>query len=65
MVGEDPPEGFPAAGIWIPNLQRMGSTEDRGQTFHADEVPDARTVGFLDLEHDLRQQVFDSLNRAD
>jgi hypothetical protein len=56
MVGADPEEGFPVDGIWIPNSQRRQNSGARFETFHSMEFgPDASTVEFLDLEHDIRQ----------
>jgi hypothetical protein len=66
MVGDDPDHGFPAPGIWIPITNPMSRTE--GTSSHTEAptaFPDAAAASFLDLEHDIRQQVFDTLNTAD
>jgi hypothetical protein len=66
MVGEDPVQGFPPDGLWICTLERM-SNMDR-MPYNDDpgvEFPDANIEHFMDLEHDIQQQVFDAFNIAD
>jgi hypothetical protein len=66
MVGQDPIDGFLASGIWVATGERMGNSEPLACTDDAeDDFLDAETTDFLDLEHDIRQQVFDSLNMVD
>jgi hypothetical protein len=66
MVGDDPMDGFPFAGIWIPYAERMGENEEYTDTDEGrNEFPDNSSVHFLDMEHDIWQHVFDSLHHAD
>jgi hypothetical protein len=66
MVEEDPVQGFLPDGLWIrtskrmSNMDRMPYNNDPGVEF-----PNANTKHFMDLEHDIQQQVFDAFNIAD
>jgi hypothetical protein len=66
MVGEDLVHGFQPHGIWIPRDEHSGRTpeEDCDDPNVADYI-DSETMNFLDLEHDIRRHVFDSLRTAD
>jgi hypothetical protein len=66
MVGEDPPNGFPVQGIWIrgPGIGRDTSATPTHPGWDQTDL-DPPMNKFLDLEHDIQQQVFDSLQRAD
>ena len=66
MVGEDPPGGFPAHGIWMPATEGVYEGADECTTdANGNEYLDSSTIEFLDLEHDVQQQVFDALYFAD
>jgi hypothetical protein len=66
MVGQDPIDGFPASGMSVATGERMRNSEPPTCTDDAeDDFLDAETTDFLDLEHDIRPQVFDSLNMVD
>jgi hypothetical protein len=66
MLGEDLVDGFPGGGIWISRRDHMSRQENDSNAAHAeDDFADCETMNFLDVEHDIQQQVFDALNRAD
>jgi dGTP triphosphohydrolase len=66
MVGEDPVLGFLAEGIWILVFDTDANEEGRTKTSngHNDYIDDS--IGnFLDLQHDIQQQVYDTFNMVD
>lgn len=66
MVGEDPPQGFLPQGIWVHDANRRDSAGGTSGTARSDEpVMHPATIQFLDRKHDIQQQVFDAMHRAD
>lgn len=77
MIGGDPPNGFPADGIWVEDIAYDNDVVHDGPTVLADDVlPDVvenvpehfnvNTDGNeLDEFHDVQRQVMDALDRGD
>jgi hypothetical protein len=56
----------PSKGIWTPCADQMEEKEKNAAIDqNRNDFPNASTIHFLDLEHGISQQVFDSLHHAD
>jgi hypothetical protein len=63
---DDLVDGFPSKGIWTPCADQMEEKEKNAAIDqNRNDFPNASTIHFLDLEHGISQQVFDSLHHAD
>jgi hypothetical protein len=61
MVGGDPPDGYPDAGIWVREM--LDTDRDRNVFDDADMGTEYRA--YLDPYHDIQQQLFDTFDLED
>lgn len=77
IIGGDPPNGYPAEGIWVEDIAYDNDVVEDGPTLAADDVVedvvedvpghDHNTADAtpLDEYHDVQRQVMDALDRGD